>query len=310
MRQIFNPTPDVKLWRKSARHLPKQLRDFHQQKELFKAIELAYGQAKFPGGQTLSWTSAHIYALDHFLWFLAAHGYTLQKARAGIAFSELSDTLAAAREEASRHSPLSSGDGRQEQGPSIDFSDAWDALHSHLLWCPQVWSSQPGEKTSDLRSLSIAVLGLIGEAGEFVDSLEKPDRIDQLKEAGDTLYYWCVLCDAFSLDAKSLSQAGLGLLSSDSSRGSSSQEVRLLKATAALSEVFKKFVRDLGSAKPDSKDHPFWAKLNNAMFEIFTAYCALLSSNVLDIRSVCEANKAKLLDRRARGVTRGDGDNR
>jgi len=58
-------------------HLPKFMRDFHDQKELFKTIEFVLG----PGN--VSWVEGHIYVIDRFLKFMAMHGYTLRKTRQG-----------------------------------------------------------------------------------------------------------------------------------------------------------------------------------------------------------------------------------
>jgi hypothetical protein len=52
------------------------LRDFHDQKDLFKAISQVW-----PDGQKISWVDGQIYVIDIFLRFMAMHGYTLQKTR-------------------------------------------------------------------------------------------------------------------------------------------------------------------------------------------------------------------------------------
>lgn len=62
----------------TGKHLPAFMRDFHDQKDLFKAIDGTFEQAS---GHEINWVDAHIYTIDTFLWFMAAHGYTLQKQR-------------------------------------------------------------------------------------------------------------------------------------------------------------------------------------------------------------------------------------
>lgn len=58
--------------------VPKFMRDFHDQKDLFKAIHALYSKNednKIPG----NWVDNHIFTIDFFLWFMAQHGYRLQK---------------------------------------------------------------------------------------------------------------------------------------------------------------------------------------------------------------------------------------
>jgi len=76
----------VKKWRDKGNHLPRFMRDFHDQKELFKAIhDLTAHEIK----DRLGWVDAHIYTIDMFLWFMARHGYTLQRSRKRMDFEDL-----------------------------------------------------------------------------------------------------------------------------------------------------------------------------------------------------------------------------
>jgi hypothetical protein len=75
-------------WLKSGQHLPEFMRDFHDQKDLFRAIHSRYKL------QDLDWITAHVYTIDKFLWFMAQHGYTLQQSRKNVEFLDLSATLA------------------------------------------------------------------------------------------------------------------------------------------------------------------------------------------------------------------------
>ena len=66
--------------------LPKFLRDFHDQKDVFKAIwrcvERKRVHPEFRGYlERMSWVDAHVFTIDFFLWFMARHGYTLQRKR-------------------------------------------------------------------------------------------------------------------------------------------------------------------------------------------------------------------------------------
>lgn len=59
---------------KAEEYLPKEIQDFHDQKELFKEIQ----QEKTPN----NWVDNHIYTIDYFLYYMAkVKGYKLQKIR-------------------------------------------------------------------------------------------------------------------------------------------------------------------------------------------------------------------------------------
>jgi hypothetical protein len=81
-------------WVDSEKHLPKWLRDFHDQKDVFKACERVLGRAGVsdlrPDG--IPWTDGHIYTIDRFLRFMAYHGYTLRRTVSDA--PEIADTLA------------------------------------------------------------------------------------------------------------------------------------------------------------------------------------------------------------------------
>lgn len=71
-------------WLESGEFLPEFMRDFHDQKDLFKAIHKLYGS-------DLSWVGAHVYTVDRFLWYMASRGYVLRKSRRKIDFRPLLD---------------------------------------------------------------------------------------------------------------------------------------------------------------------------------------------------------------------------
>ena len=62
-------------------YLPNFLRDFHDQKDVFKCVQ--EWQAKYPPDRILpnSWQDNHVYTIDLFLFFMGLHGYKLQKIR-------------------------------------------------------------------------------------------------------------------------------------------------------------------------------------------------------------------------------------
>lgn len=80
---------------KDGNYLPPFMRDFHDQKRLFKAIQGHYSERIKEDRlmQGLNWVMAHTYVIDLFLWFMALHGYTLQKSRAKEEFYDLAGFL-------------------------------------------------------------------------------------------------------------------------------------------------------------------------------------------------------------------------
>jgi len=89
---------DNKAWRQSGEYLPKFMRDFHDQKDLFKTIHEAYkSEASETSINAVTWVDAHIYTVDCFLWFMASHGYTLQKSRKRVAHYDIEASLRDAR---------------------------------------------------------------------------------------------------------------------------------------------------------------------------------------------------------------------
>lgn len=80
-------------WRHSEKHLPSFMRDFHHCKDLFKTIASAYPR-KPDDNYHVDWVPAQVYTTDKFLWFMAGHGYTLQRSRAALPFNNIHETIA------------------------------------------------------------------------------------------------------------------------------------------------------------------------------------------------------------------------
>ena len=80
---------DMQKWLDNGRYLPKFMRDFHDQKDLFKAMHFVqdcdYTQIGFRKGQ--------IYVIDSFLWYMAKRGYTLQKSRKKLEFQNFQEDI-------------------------------------------------------------------------------------------------------------------------------------------------------------------------------------------------------------------------
>ena len=83
----------LRQWREDQKHLPGFMRDFHNCKDLFKAIsEYIVCDDDHPANQ-VNWVQAHCYTIDVFLWFMAEHGYTLQRSRARQQFTDLDERI-------------------------------------------------------------------------------------------------------------------------------------------------------------------------------------------------------------------------
>ena len=83
----------LKAWLKSGDYMPPRLRDFHNQKDLFKCMHNFYRSAfsdpKNEQWGIPSWMGGQVYIVDFFLYFMAMHGYTLQRSRSNIPFCDM-----------------------------------------------------------------------------------------------------------------------------------------------------------------------------------------------------------------------------
>ena len=77
----------VRRWLDAGKYLPPEFRDFHDQKDVFKSL---FHDVDIP---ELSWIDAHIFTVDTFLWYMAAHGYTLQQSRQRLRFCDLQESV-------------------------------------------------------------------------------------------------------------------------------------------------------------------------------------------------------------------------
>lgn len=80
-----------------AWHLPKFMRDFHAQKDLFRAVAAADAELRTDGERSRhpapNWMEAHVYTVDVFLRFMAEHGYTLQRCRRDVEFKDIEEAI-------------------------------------------------------------------------------------------------------------------------------------------------------------------------------------------------------------------------
>ena len=85
-------------WMKSGEYLPPILRDFHDQKDLFKTMHQIVMVDKHEYCKEVSWIAGQCYVIDIFLWFMARRGYTLQKSRQRFEFNDLQAELRMTKE--------------------------------------------------------------------------------------------------------------------------------------------------------------------------------------------------------------------
>lgn len=85
---------------RKLKNLPDFLKDFHDQKELFKSMQDFYQDNESFKKLPNSWVDNQVYMIDFFLWFMGLHGWKLQKDRTkGVDFYNIEDTLTEARKQ-------------------------------------------------------------------------------------------------------------------------------------------------------------------------------------------------------------------
>lgn len=77
---------NLKTYLAEGNYLPNPLDDFHECKVVFRLIK-TFTQS--PLLKEVGWSTAHVYTVDVFLWFLAKHGYTLQVNRKKLEFKSI-----------------------------------------------------------------------------------------------------------------------------------------------------------------------------------------------------------------------------
>ena len=77
----------------SGKYLPDFMRDFHDQKNIFKRLDKIVQSRNDTYTKDIGWTSGQVYTVDIFLWFMAVHGYTLQQSRKKVEFHNIHNEL-------------------------------------------------------------------------------------------------------------------------------------------------------------------------------------------------------------------------
>lgn len=80
---------ELSKWLSSGEYLPSFMRDFHDQKDVFKAMHNTITNANDNGNPR----DGHIYVVDTFLWYMARCGYTLQKSRKDLPFKDMQEDI-------------------------------------------------------------------------------------------------------------------------------------------------------------------------------------------------------------------------
>jgi len=82
-------------WLQSGEYMPPEFRDFHNQKDLFKAMHNTIHNANENGNPR----DGHIYVVDTFLWYMARCGWTLQRSRKSVPFRDVDDDIQKCKKE-------------------------------------------------------------------------------------------------------------------------------------------------------------------------------------------------------------------
>lgn len=84
---------ELKEYLNKGKHIPDFMKDFHDQKYLFKAIYQQWIKEN-EILERVNWVDAHVFTIDIFLWWMGLHGYKLQKSRKkGIDFYDTDATI-------------------------------------------------------------------------------------------------------------------------------------------------------------------------------------------------------------------------
>lgn len=126
---------NLKVYLDNGNFFPKFMKGFHNQKVLFKRLQMIVNNREDYYSKKTNWVTAHIYTTDIFLTFMAQHGYTLQKCRKKIDFFDVEEDLERFKESNGTKSSLISMDknlieylGNGDYLPSVmnDFHDQKD----------------------------------------------------------------------------------------------------------------------------------------------------------------------------------------
>jgi hypothetical protein len=107
-------------WRKSMKYLPRFLRDFHDQKDTFKALHEVVNVEGHDYCKDVNWVAGQCYIIDIFLWHMARHGYVLRRAATKLPFDDIHETNARAKQSRDAMSAKMLGMTLSDRSPSQD----------------------------------------------------------------------------------------------------------------------------------------------------------------------------------------------
>lgn len=137
-------------------------------------------------------------------------------------------------------------------------------------------------------------LGLVGEVGELLTALTKPDQNEILAESGDVCWYLAAICRDVGLSAEEVFTA------------TTHPEDDPVIYLGAICELVKKVMRDDYSVWSDLKRGRLLVQLRRIAGLVVMAVTAHGST----LEQVMLSNIAKLESRQARGALQGSGNNR
>jgi hypothetical protein len=180
-------------------------------------------------------------------------------------------------------------------------------IDEYAKWALSVWRLEPelGHFPTP-HDFTIIGLGLPGECGELLaltDGAAPLDTALAIKELGDALYYWSLLCLAIG-DAPSShwpnSQGRESLGADHGLEAARERAVALTGAACEAAEGLKKMLRD--QAPPE--------RLRQALDKFAPAWIGLCHALGFSWREAVEANQEKIRGRQERGTLLGCGDDR
>jgi len=69
------------------------MKDFHDQKLLFKWLAFIQKTSDHIPNYHINWVEAHVFVVDVFLYCLAKHGWTLQRNKSDLPFKDITERL-------------------------------------------------------------------------------------------------------------------------------------------------------------------------------------------------------------------------
>lgn len=165
-------------------------------------------------------------------------------------------------------------------------------------------------------SWTYPTFGLAGEAGELAEKIElllaQPHLVanndDLIKELGDV--YWYTAAVSFELGLKLDDVAAQAMLAGIDRIGAHLSlarcALRICAAQGKVCELLKKGIRDADGIIDDERQD----KLTDALGQLLRACGNMAATLGCSPQQVMLTNAYKLAGRKARGVIKGDGDNR